>query len=354
MAGDGTPIIIKKKKSHGHGHHGGSWKVAYADFVTAMMAFFMVMWILGLSDEAKIQISGYFNDPLGYSKTTPLQRNIVPSFGEPTSAGAGTISNQKRNILAKKTLAVQKVQTALEAKIAAALAKGWKPTGGNPEMNDPTADKSSNAVAPITAEELKAAVEQATPGSIADLLAHIDVQVVEEGLRIEFLEDSDRDIFFDTGSKDLKPEALKVIAMIAPPLIQAGRPLQIEGHTDARAYSKQSTYTNWELSFDRANSLRKALLANGVPPSLFDSIHGLADRYPKNPSDRFAGENRRVAILIPFATEKEKNEIDITSLNKNLNDSVNIKPTIKIDEDKPVSDPLKKKKSNSFWDQGKK
>src|SRR5690242_2935046 len=74
---DGTPIIIKKKKHEEHGHHGGSWKVAYADFVTAMMAFFMVMWIMGLSDQTRAQISGYFNDPLGYSKVEPKSENIA-------------------------------------------------------------------------------------------------------------------------------------------------------------------------------------------------------------------------------------------------------------------------------------
>src|SRR5689334_15823960 len=82
---DGTPIIIKKKKSHGHAHHGGSWKVAYADFVTAMMAFFMVMWIMGLSDETKAQIQGYFNDPVGFVKNEPKSHSVIALKSVPTT-----------------------------------------------------------------------------------------------------------------------------------------------------------------------------------------------------------------------------------------------------------------------------
>jgi len=201
-------IVVKKKRGHG-GHHGGAWKVAYADFVTAMMALFIVLWIVGQSSTVKQAISAYFKDPGVFDSgrgggVLPGSSGSAPN---PTTAVSSEI--EKLRTEAKK----------LEGEIKA-----------NPEF-DKFKDK-------------------------------IEITVTREGLRIELLENSDG-LFFDVGSARLKPETIKLLKLVALEVGRLKNKVMIEGYTDARPYVNPD-YTNWELSSDRANMARRILEQNGV------------------------------------------------------------------------------------------
>jgi chemotaxis protein MotB len=257
---DGTPIIIKKKKVVGHGgHHGGSWKVAYADFVTAMMAFFMVMWILGLSASTKAQIQGYFNDPLGFTKNEPkADVNIVRFASGPpkTVTSQGKSAGDTDSAMKRDEDQIR----ALEKKIEKAVSSGG--------------------------------------ADLSKLLKNIEFEVTDEGLRIEMIEASGS-VFFQSGSAAIRPEARKLVARIAPLVVKSGRGIVIEGHTDSMPYPGNG-YNNWDLSTDRASAMRRLLQAVGVPLKRFIQVRGYADTQLRNPSKPYHYSNRRVTILLPF------------------------------------------------------
>jgi chemotaxis protein MotB len=262
MAMDGTPIIIKRKKAHEHAHHGGSWKVAYADFVTAMMAFFMVMWIMGLSDQTRSQVAGYFNDPMGYSKTPPLSRNIVNLQGTQT------------------------------------------PKAGQSKAPGTEQIQSENKIESGIKEALKA-----VPKELQHFGKAVDVTTSAEGLRIEFQETRGT-IYFETGSAQLTPDARNFIAALAPRLSRINHVMSFEGHTDARPYPG-AAYDNFDLSTDRARSLKRELQQDGLPRKMLSSLAGYGDTKLKIPSHPYAAENRRVSIFIPYKENKEA-KMDIT------------------------------------------
>jgi chemotaxis protein MotB len=250
---DGTPIIIRKKKSAVvHRHHGGSWKVAYADFVTAMMAFFMVMWIMGLSDDTRTQIQGYFNDPVGFMKAIPRTKTVVapPALSAPRPGEA---------------------------------------VGGG-----------MSATEEERATEIKKEIDEAVQSEVrlAELQRHVQTELVAEGLQIELVEATGA-VFFETGSANIRPPARQLIAEIAPILSASGRKMVIEGHTDAAPFPG-ANYDNWNLSSDRANALRRALLSAGVPAAQIAEIRGFGDTRLKRPAEPLHFSNRRVTLLLPF------------------------------------------------------
>jgi chemotaxis protein MotB len=248
------PIIIKRVKKGGHGgHHGGSWKVAYADFVTAMMAFFMVMWLLGMDDKTKQAIEGYFSNPVGYKK----------GYG----SGASPIANG-----------------ATPARIADAQIKVM-------------IRKSEEKAFEKAAEAIKGKLDGAK-GSLG--AAKFEVTVADEGLRIEMIEDGPGDTFFPSGSASVKAGLRSGIELIAAELIPLHNQVIVEGHTDATRYSAQAGYTNWELSADRANAARRILEESGFPPARITEVRGLADTRPRVANDPFAPQNRRITLVLPF------------------------------------------------------
>lgn len=259
-------IIVKRRRTHEVRRSSGTWKVAYADFVTAMMSFFMVMWILGLSDEDKLTISGYFNDPLGYSKTEPFTRNIVKSPGSPVTQGhveepqVDIVRRQRHDIV----LVGKRISEAM----------GIRDNIGNPNL--------------------------VNAGVKTEVLKHVEVSDDRDGLRVEFRESS-APIFFETGSADLTVDAKKLIARLAPALIKEKRTMYIEGHTDSQPYATKGGYDNWDLSQDRANALRRELEKHGVSVRLFLGVNGYADRRLRLPKDPANPANRRVSILLPIA-----------------------------------------------------
>jgi chemotaxis protein MotB len=258
------PIIIKKKKAHEHAHHGGSWKVAYADFVTAMMAFFMVMWIMGLSDDSKAQISGYFNDPMGFLKNQPQSKTIISLPGMPT------------------------------------------PRPGDRHLDQSLPHQEEERAARSLQREIQ---EVVTKGGVDlnELLKNMEFTLTEEGLRIEFTEAAGS-VFFESGSHTLKPEARKLIASIAPLVKKANRPVVVEGHTDAVPFPGQA-YTNWNLSTDRANAMARVLRECGVEEKLFRAISGYADTRPLRPDDVRHPGNRRVSLLLAFDLSEDDDAV---------------------------------------------
>ena len=241
-------IIIKKKKGHGGGAHGGAWKVAYADFVTAMMALFIVLWIVGQSSSVKQSISAYFKDPGVF--TSSKYGGILPD--------------------AQKTTSVP-------------VAPGLPDTAAI-EMEKMKAE----------AAKIESAISH-TP-EFKKFIDKVHLTVTKEGLRIDLVEESEG-LFFDIGKAQVKPETVKLLKVIATHLAAMPNGVAVEGYTDARPYVR-SGYSNWDLSTDRANSARKVMEENGLRKGQIVQVRGFADRNLRVPDKPLDFSNRRVSILL--------------------------------------------------------
>jgi chemotaxis protein MotB len=247
------PIIVKKRIVAAHAHHGGSWKVAYADFVTAMMAFFLVMWLTNLSQDTKDMIQGYFNDPLGFADTIQRSRSLENLPGQPRPTKPG----QKRG-LSEASNVEQSELSKVEQKLKEVLSQ------------DPALKK---------------------------LAAGIKISLTSEGLLIEFMEARGA-VFFQSGSSVIRPEALKLVNRISPILEAAKHSIEIQGHTDAQPMGG-SMNGNWALSESRALAIQQTLGESGVNDKLFVGVSGYAATRLLDPEHPFAAANRRVTILLP-------------------------------------------------------
>jgi len=245
-----APIIIIRKKGGGHGgHHGGAWKVAYADFVTAMMAFFLVMWLVSQSQDVRAAVASYFKDPGVFD----------------TTSAAGPIEGGE--------------QAPIQQDEFAALSEA--------------ADR--------IREEIAKAPE------LSELSDQIEMTVTPEGLRIELV-DKEGSSFFNAGSANLLGESQNILSIIARQLGNLENPVTMEGHTDRLPYAPGAAYGNWELSTDRAHAARRAMEVGGIRATQIQSVRGLADttlRIADNPLDP---RNRRISIIVKSqaATELEK------------------------------------------------
>jgi len=229
-------IIIKRKGTHG-GHHGGAWKVAYADFVTAMMSLFIVLWLMNSSEKIKKAVAGYFNDPKG---TASLMGTTMTGNGETISAAVADD--------------MQKLKEKLEEQIN-------------------------------------------TKKDLQKLSKQIEIMLTPEGLRIELLEDKNG-TFFQSGSARLSGSGQELLALLAGELKTLPNSLLIEGHTDASLYSKDATYTNWELSADRANAARRLMQQDGVRIDQVTQVRGYADQLLRVKTNPYDASNRRISILV--------------------------------------------------------
>jgi chemotaxis protein MotB len=244
----GTPIIIVRKKAAHAGHHGGAWKVAYADFVTAMMAFFLVMWLVNQSKAVKQAIGGYFRDPGVFESQGG--KGILP--GEPSI-------NQT-------------------------------PPPPSPASAESERQRLETVVSHIR-ERLNVVPEFKT------LKNQIEFSVTPEGLRIDLVE-GEKSSFFDSGSAALRGEAERILGVIAKELGMLHDQVVIEGHTDSRQYASKTGYTNWELSADRANAARRVMEREGLAAGQVAGVRGLADRQLRNAGEPFDPRNRRVSIVV--------------------------------------------------------
>src|SRR5579863_4439871 len=236
-AGKAQPIIVIKKQAGHAGHHGGAWKVAYADFVTAMMSLFIVLWLMNSSEKIKKAVAGYFNDPKGTAK---LMGTTMSGTGETISASA-----------------------------AASM------------------------------EQLKERLEQGINAQkdLEKLSKQIEITITAEGLRIELLEDKNG-TFYELGSARLSTSGQELLALLAGELKTLPNALLIEGHTDAAPYSSDATYTNWELSADRANSARRLMQQDGVRANQVTQVRGYADQLLRVKTNPYDPSNRRISILV--------------------------------------------------------
>ncbi|MCS7273354.1 MAG: OmpA family protein [Fimbriimonadales bacterium] len=266
----GSEIRIIKKKNGGHGHHGGAWKVAYADFVTAMMAFFLVMWLIGLDAKTRAAIAAYFRDPVGFMEAVRRSEAIF-TINDALPPGGKNTPHMPR-----------------------------APKDGNPR---PTKDRKTERRA---LEQLRRELEGAIASipELAHLKDHVEIEFVKEGLRIELLEGKEP-MFFRTGSAQLTPAARRLLTLIAQKLGKLDNHIVVEGHTDAQPYRAGAHYTNWELSTDRANAARRVLESSGLRKGQVLEVRGYADTRPRNPYDPFHYSNRRVSLLIPYLSKEE-------------------------------------------------
>ncbi len=235
-AGADQPPIIIRKIVVAAGHHGGAWKVAFADFVTAMMALFMVMWLMAAKDETREAIAGYFNDPKGFGE----------KYGNGESLGGITVDGQSPEELAKQ------IQEAMEA-----------------------------------VPEFAATEEQ------------IAMSVTAEGLRIELLE-NEKGTFFQSGSPTPSRFGKETLTVIGKELAKLPNHLIIEGHTDSRPFRGRRNYSNWELSVDRANSTRRLLLTDGLISDRIVGVRGFADVQLRNADDPKHPSNRRISLIVKY------------------------------------------------------
>lgn len=286
------PIIIKKVKKGGHGgYHGGAWKVAYADFVTAMMAFFIVMWILASGEEVRQAVAGYFQDPGLFeyktTKGTPVNLNILPNSKSGSGEGEGS-----------KPIEISFKDDKERENMANAVSEGIKQKA----ISDSIA--AYNKVARMGSELKEDFVKQMSSNpQMKEILSSVKIEMTREGLRIELIESKDA-LFFEVGSARLNKDAIAILAQLGERISTFPNSVEIEGHTDARQYGKSSSYTNWELSNDRANAARRVLtqhLWNGQ----IDKVSGFADRKLRNPGNPFDVTNRRVSILIKQITSND-------------------------------------------------
>ncbi len=287
---DDKPRIIKKKcrLPHGAGHHGGAWKVAYADFVTAMMALFLVLWLLGASNSReKAVIAHYFREPGVFSGS----RGIIPQGGE-DKLGSGIIQ------------------------------------------------------AP-TMETIHAHIKEGLAGlkDIISLEDQVPITITPEGIMIEMI-DKEKQAFFELSSATVKPIMSKILKLIANEIRGTQNKLIIAGHTDARPFHNESYYSNWELSAARALNTRRDLEEAGIRPERFEQVVGYADRKLRAPNDPLASENRRISILIKKLdpNDKPKGETAATETKAETKSETKlaIKPEVKTETKSPAKKPAAK------------
>ena len=278
MSGDSKklqPIIIKRVKKGGHAVHGGAWKIAYADFVTAMMAFFLLMWLLGSTAEGdKKGIADYFNSPL---KVSMMGGGSGSGDSSSVIRGGGTDLSRAEGQVKKGDI---------DAKRKTVQLKALK------------ADQRRAEVSRL--EALKKKVEDviAANPKLAALKSQIRLEMTRDGLRIQIVDEQNRPMF-DSGSALVKPYMRELLRGIGSVLAEVPNRLTLEGHTDAQPFGAgESGYSNWELSSDRANASRRELGAGGLPQDRVLLVQGLASSVLFDPKDPFSPANRRISIVV--------------------------------------------------------
>jgi len=240
-------IVIKKKAGHG-GHHGGAWKVAYADFVTAMMALFIVLWLLNSSKPVKEAIAGYFKDPAG----------TADKIGSGKSGTADNLAFTKDDM-------------------------------------------------PRLKEELEKRIHQLS--DFDKMKDQIKISVTPEGLRVELLETA-TGTFFDSGNPSPNGNGAELLVLLAQELGKLPNKVSIEGHTDSKPYAGKSNYGNWELSTDRANAARRLMQSRGLRGDQVSQVRGYADQLLRNPAEPLDPSNRRISVIVQNIERPEGEHAD--------------------------------------------
>lgn len=274
------PIIIKRVKKGGHAAHGGAWKIAYADFVTAMMAFFLLMWLLGSTSEGdKKGISDYFQSPLrvalqggtgsGSSNSVIMGggNDLTQVVGQSNRGNTNERKSPKEQAKAERAKKDDEQLAALSAKIASVISNSEK---------------------------------------LAEFSSQIKLQITPDGLQILIVDDQKRPMF-DSGSAVVKPYLREILREIGVALQDVDNRISLDGHTDRQGYSGGARgYSNWELSADRANSTRRELIAAGMGEDKLARVVGMASSVLLDPNDPYSPSNRRMTILVMTKEAEER------------------------------------------------
>jgi chemotaxis protein MotB len=334
---DGKTIIIVKKVSGHAAAHGGAWKVAYADFVTAMMALFMVLWLVNSASEPTRQrIASYFHKPGIFEKGsgTPVEMGgggLLPdTFAPPADANSQIITTKKIYEIDAHTGKVRDYFDPGEGGDSIAYNPPAAPTdeegeelGGKggaqekPKISGKATEEQTEETE-VDLEKLKAELEEAAAAGKgegakeANGIGQVDIKVDQRGLLVEIM-DTDTASMFQVGSAAILPEAQQQLSKIAKILVDLPNPVDVEGHTDARPYRGKiaENYDNWDLSVDRANSARRILQQAGLANNKIARVVGYADQRPKTPEAPLNPANRRITIAMRF-TEPAKAALEST------------------------------------------
>ncbi len=300
MAGDDKkqPIVIKKIVAGGHGHHGGAWKVAYADFVTAMMAFFLLLWLLGITDDAKRDgISDYFKNPAGIKGVGGASTSMIKLGGAKEMPRGDRTRNQD---VSQTTEQPERKKGEADLQV-----DGNRASESAEEQAKRKADKKTldNLL-----QVLKKAIEQSA--SLRKFKEQLYLDITPDGLRIQIFDKKNRPMF-DLGSAKLKPYTKKILYEIAKIIQTVPNRISISGHTDATRFHKgyviyendygeeiKLPYTNWELSADRANAARRTLLKGGVKIKQIGRVIGFSSSVLYNKKNKTDPSNRRITIIV--------------------------------------------------------
>ena len=292
------PIIIKRVKKAAHVHHGGAWKIAYADFVTAMMAFFLLMWLLGSTAQGELQgIAAYFNSPLKVAMSggsgAGNSSSIVPGGGNDLSKVHGQVRRSEADDNANR-------------RSSQAMGR---------------ADESKRDAQRLHALKAKVEAMIASNSKLNEYRSQIRTEITQDGLMIQIVDEQNRPMF-DSGSALVKPYMRDILREIGAAMGSAENSISLSGHTDAAPYGNADRgYSNWELSADRANASRRELVAAGMPLGKLARVVGMASSDPLLPEETRAAQNRRITITVltkeaerrMLGQDKDRNTEQVTS-----------------------------------------
>jgi len=329
MADEGNVTIIKKIKKGGHAHHGGAWKVAYADFVTAMMAFFLLLWLLNSVTQEQLEgISNYFA-PASISATTSGAGGILG--GQTMNAEGSMVSDRSKPTISLE-LPPPKLGTGGES------AAGKEAETVSEEQAQKVLEEKENEQFEQAAEEIKQAIESVP--SLKELARSLILDDTAEGLRIQIV-DQDGLAMFPSGSADMYEHTYRVLGLVAKVVASMPQKIAISGHTDASQFVTSTGYSNWELSADRANASRRALVHLGVPDDRVARVVGKADTEPllkETPKD---AKNRRISIvLLRESRQKAKEQSKPISVVPDSDLPTDGKPTGEAEGGSPSGQPI--------------
>jgi chemotaxis protein MotB len=274
------PIIVKRIKKVAAGHHGGAWKIAFADFATAMMAFFMVMWLMSsATPEQKRAISGYFQDPIGFTESA--SPHVIDLGGTPTPSPDRTLNDTVDP-------AVQQSESKMDADQAETFAE---------QLERERLD--------LLLQELQNKVDE-NP-ELTRFKDQILFEITQDGLRIQIMDAANRPMFA-LGSAQLQPYFEDILLAMADTIRAVPNKISVSGHTDAKPYSGRGEFGNWELSAGRANAARRALVAGSYPEEQIARVVGYASSALFDREDPLNPVNRRIDILV--LTKKAQRDIE--------------------------------------------
>ncbi|AOE87766.1 flagellar motor protein MotB [Pseudomonas sp. TCU-HL1] len=282
------PIIVKRVKRYAAGHHGGAWKIAFADFATAMMAFFLVLWLMSsATPEQKKAISGYFKDPIGFTESASPY--VIDLGGTPTPAPDRTLNPELKDAPDSQNASVDSADS----------------TPVDASQVETLADQIEQERLEMLLQELQNKVEE-NP-ELRKFKDQILFEITQDGLRIQIMDAANRPMF-DLGSARLQPYFEDILLILAETIKAVPNKISISGHTDAKPYAGDGEFGNWELSSGRANAARRALIAGGYPDEQVARVVGYASSALFDRKDPFNPVNRRIDIIV--LTKKAQRAIE--------------------------------------------